>query len=50
MSKTVVVGTRVPEGTAKKINEAVERGLYLTPGEFLRAALERELERTKEVA
>jgi len=40
-----MVGTRVPEETAKQINRAIEDGHYLTPSGFLKAAIDNELKR-----
>ena len=40
-----MVGARVNMETITGINEVVEKGLYLTPSEFVRAAIENELAR-----
>ena len=45
LSKTVVIGARIHQETAGKIDKAVENGLYLTSSSFVKQAIERELSR-----
>ena len=48
MSKTQMVGARVPLEMVEEISKAVENGYYLTPSHFIKKAIERELKRLRE--
>ena len=47
MVETKVVATRLTKRIGEKMEEAVRGGPYLSPAEFLRAAVSEKLERDK---
>ena len=49
MSRTQMVGARVPLDTVEEISKAIEEGYYLTPSHLIRKAIELELDRLKGV-
>jgi len=44
-----VVATRLPQSLGDKFDEALKKGPYLTPAEFLRAAVAEKLQRMEAV-
>lgn len=48
--ETKTVATRLPVGLSNKFEEAIQKGPYLTPAEFLRAAVAEKLERMEEAS